>query len=136
MIHMTSDHVAHCGMNCGLCVAFQREKNPCGGCRTGIEGNAKPCSGCVVRTCEKRLTNHWEFCYDCINYPCKKLVELDEKHNEKYGVSPIRNLDFIKENGIESFVTKEVNQWTCLRCGATLCMHGEKCAQCGKSVRK
>ena len=23
MIHMTADHIAHCGMNCSLCVAFQ-----------------------------------------------------------------------------------------------------------------
>ena len=24
--------IAACGMNCGLCIGFLREKKPCGGC--------------------------------------------------------------------------------------------------------
>ena len=29
--------IAPCGMDCGLCMGYLREKNTCGGCRAGDE---------------------------------------------------------------------------------------------------
>ena len=44
--------IAPCGMNCGICMAYLREKNKCPGCR-GDDTN-KPVTrvGCKIKNCE------------------------------------------------------------------------------------
>ena len=51
------------------------------------------------------------FCYECSNYPCKRLKALDKRYLTKYHMSMIENLDYIKEFGMEKFLTKEGGKW-------------------------
>jgi uncharacterized OB-fold protein len=43
----------------------------------------------------------------------------------------IDNLQFIKERGIEQFLTKEQRIWKCQKCGETICCHNGICFNCG-----
>jgi hypothetical protein len=41
------------------------------------------------------------------------------------------NLTAIKEIGLDNFVKKENERWTC-DCGGTICVHKNCCSICGK----
>ena len=43
--------------------------------------------------------------------PCKRLKALDRRYRIKYHMSMIENLDYIKEFGMENFLTNEGAKW-------------------------
>lgn len=102
------DSIAPCGMNCAVCRARLREKNTCGGCHTITEGRQKTLVNCKLRTCTKRTGG---YCFDCEEFPCARLKQLDKRYRTKYGMSEIENLIFIRDSGIEKFVEKENKRW-------------------------
>jgi len=81
--------IATCGMNCGICIAYLREKNKCSGCRGLNKGNPITRSECKIKKCDKL---HSEFCFNCEEFPCKKLMHLDKRYQTKYNMSMIENL--------------------------------------------
>lgn len=121
-------HIAPCGMNCSLCLAYQREKNRCAGCNTITEKKVSHLSTCKIRNCEEMPGSG--FCYSCTEFPCKGLKQLDKRYRTKYGMSMIENLEQIKANGIEAFSKQELKKWAC-KCGALLCVHRPLCLKCG-----
>ena len=127
--------VAPCGINCHLCRAFQRDKNPCPGCRG--EDTNKPVTRirCGIKTCEKRTAGNLEFCSECGDFPCKGLLHLNTRYRTKYGASPVGNLVSIREIGVTEFTEKDNRKWTCPGCGALLCMHEPQCLTCGFTWR-
>jgi len=46
----------------------------------------------------------------------------------------IENLEYIKENGIRYFLTKEAERWKCPDCGDTICCHNGICYNCGLDI--
>ena len=45
--------IAACGMNCGVCIGFLKEKKPCGGCfRSDEEDKPGVCRSCSIKNCE------------------------------------------------------------------------------------
>ncbi len=129
---MVKDLIAACGMNCGICKAFSRERNPCPGCRRIDQTTAKTRLHCIVRDCSILKENNWLFCSDkCKEYPCKRLKALDKRYQTKYHMSMLENLDFIKEKGIEKFLEKEAEKWRCPQCGDVVTCHGGMCVACG-----
>lgn len=122
--------IAPCGMNCGICLAFLRDKNRCEGCR-GDDGH-KPwsCVRCVIRNCELLEATPSNFCYDCEKYPCSRLKQLDKRYRTKYKMSMIENLNNIKKNGLDGFVQNEQKRWVCNKCGGTICVHRGFCLKC------
>ena len=94
--------IAPCGMNCSLCIAYQFRKNDIN--KKGF--HKKYCSGCIPRgencthmrdACQLLSKGSIRFCYECSNYPCKRLKALDKRYLTKYHMSMIENLDYIKE---------------------------------------
>ncbi|MFH1509476.1 MAG: DUF3795 domain-containing protein [bacterium] len=125
--------IASCGMNCALCLGFQREKEKCYGCRNmdGFKESYK--RKCVKRNCDVLVENGYKFCYECEKFPCTKLKQLDKRYRTRYGMSMIANLEFIRDNGIREFVKNEKNKWQCKKCQGTICIHRYKCLQCIKN---
>lgn len=70
------------------------------------------------------------FCHECKDFPCKRLKALDKRYRTKYHLSMIDNLNAIKEQGIEHFLEKEKEKWTCPDCGSTICCHNGLCLTC------
>jgi hypothetical protein len=98
--------IAPCGMNCGVCMAYLREKNHCDGCKAGP--TSVSCLRCKIRNCTERKG---QYCFDCEKFPCDSLKHLDKRYRTKYEMSEIENLEFIRDNGIDEFVEKENARW-------------------------
>jgi hypothetical protein len=122
--------VAPCGMNCGLCMGYLRDKNRCLGCRTGDDGQAKSVRACTIRTCEKRRSGESTFCIDCDVFPCPRLKRLDTRYRTKYRMSMLENLRAIRDLGVEAFVELERGRWECSKCGGLQCVHTAECIYC------
>ncbi|UCD08724.1 MAG: DUF3795 domain-containing protein [Dehalococcoidales bacterium] len=131
---MTSNKtlIAPCGLNCGICHTYLREKNTCPGCYYVDDTRWISISRCTIRKCETWKTNESGFCYECDKYPCKRLKQLDKRYITKYGVSALKNLDYIRENGLSAFEQSEHERWLCQTCGGTICVHKGYCLACRK----
>lgn len=117
---MNKNLIAPCGMNCGLCVMYLRNKNKCPGCLSGRKVNGG-CIKCGIKLCKNRKG---KYCFDCDKFPCERLIRLDKRYQKRYGMSEIENLIKIREKGIKVFMINEKKKWVNLE--GTLCVHDKK----------
>lgn len=132
---MEEQLIAPCGMNCGLCVSYLAMKTDLN--RKGF--NRRYCPGCrprgknctfMSRHCGVVSKGLVHFCYECADFPCKRLKDLDRRYREKHSMSMIDNLLFIKEHGMEKFLQQEETRWRCPECSGTICCHNGLCLEC------
>jgi hypothetical protein len=133
---VTIGMVAPCGINCGVCIAFLRDKNKCVGC--WAPGNKKPnhCMTCRIKNCEYLAITESKFCYECSQYPCIRLKQMDKRYRTKYNMSIFENLGLIKDSGLDKFIQLENVKWKCKNCGGTICVHRGYCIECDKQKDK
>jgi hypothetical protein len=139
MIQNHSYHglIAACGMNCGICIGYLREKNPCGGCYKKDDLNKpKSCRSCIIVNCDALAKTDSGFCYECNKYPCSRLKQLDKRYRTNYGMSMIDNLNFICQRGMDTFLENEQSRWTCAFCGAGLSVHRDYCLNCKTKLKR
>jgi hypothetical protein len=110
--------IAPCGMNCGICKAFLRRRNPCHGCNDAGQNKPETRVHCILRVCDKRRGS---FCFDCPDFPCPRLRHMDWRYQTRYGMSEIENLKFIRDHGIREFLVEESRKW--VRKEGILCVH-------------
>ena len=123
------NHIAPCGMNCTLCIGFQREKRSCPGCRAPDEEiSLKHCITCLIKRCERRTGT---YCFSCDLYPCRRLSQLDKRYRTRYGMSMVENLEMIRDQGVDAFMASESERWVCRYCGSILSVHRDTCMNCG-----
>jgi len=127
--------IAPCGMNCGVCTSYLAMKNDLK--KKGF--GKKYCPGCLPRgkncaflkkQCDLLGKGLIRFCYDCQDFPCRRLKSLDERYRTKYHMSMIENLNSIKKDGLDKFLEKEASKWRCPECGGVICCHNGICYQC------
>ena len=140
---MEANLIAPCGMNCGICSAYLAYKHEvkekglmlayCKGCRP----RNKQCAF-LKKKCKTGLLlkGEVEYCYECPEYPCARLKHLDHRYITNYGESFIENLDYIKANGIDAFLSKETEKWRCPECGDVISCHNNICYNCGLDKMK
>lgn len=138
----TKNLIAPCGMNCGVCLHFLREKNKCPGCFSGRKVNQRPIK-CGIKLCIRR---RGEYCFNCndfpcseslaaiarnrihqtstTRFPCERLKRLDKRYREKYGMSEIENLVYIKKNGISKFLKEQSKKYISSK--GIYCVHDKK----------
>jgi hypothetical protein len=131
---MKSELIAQCGMNCNICYAYLREKKKCPGCRFFNEIEPVSIVRCKIRNCEIIKMGKIDYCYECKEYPCKILKNLDKRYRTKYNMSEIENLNFIYEYGVDKFIENEVLKWTCIKCNGTINVHRKVCSKCGEEI--
>lgn len=132
-----ADLIAPCGMNCGTCIAYLRERNRCPGCRSPDAGKAVTRVRCRIKTCSVFLDRRIRFCSGCSLFPCDRLRRLDRRYRTKYGMSMIGNLECIRDEGPARFLEREKERWTCPVCGGVICVHRGACFSCGlHSIRR
>lgn len=124
--------IAPCGMNCGVCLAYLRDKNKCPGCRVGNKNKSKSCLNCKIKNCKELKNKNLKFCFSCTLFPCDRIKRLDKRYRIKYNMSMIENLENIKKLGVRKFVRNEKLRWACSQCGGTICVHRGYCFNCGK----
>jgi len=127
---------APCGMNCALCVSYlamTNQLNQQGFSRrycVGCQPRGKNCTY-MQRHCD--LVGHGlvRFCYECSEFPCRRLQTLDQRYRAKYHMSMLENLELIRDQGMERFLERERERWTCPDCGGAICCHNGLCLHCG-----
>ncbi len=118
-----------------MCVSYLALKNDlkkkgfgkkyCAGCRP----RGKNCAF-MKKQCGRLGKGLVRYCYQCRDFPCRRLKTLDGRYRSKYHMSMIENLVFIKENGIGKFLEKEEAKWQCPECGGVICCHNGLCLNC------
>jgi hypothetical protein len=124
--------IAPCGINCAVCFAHLREQDPCPGCRRSDAGKPITRIRCAMKKCERRDRGGRKFCFECRQFPCEVLLHLDKRYRTKYHMSPIENLQMIRDLGARKFLESEQMKWTCTSCGETICVHKAMCVGCGR----
>src|SRR5512146_226145 len=122
--------IAACGMNCGICMAYLRDKNTCPGCRADTN-KAISVTRCKIKNCEVIQRGKVKFCFECDSFPCKNVKHMDKRYRTKYAMSTIENLENIRTLGIQKFLQNEKVRWACPECGGTICVHRRHCYSCG-----
>lgn len=125
--------VAPCGIDCSLCLGFQRTKNRCPGCNEADQGKPGYCVECKIKKCEQLGKTQTPFCYGCEKFPCSRLKRLDKRYQTRYGMSVLENLNVIETKGADYFIQMQKDTWTCSACGELLCVHRALCLHCGNS---
>jgi hypothetical protein len=100
-------------------------KGYCAGCRP----RGKNCAF-MKKNCDLVGQGLVRFCYECQDFPCRRLKSLDKRYRTKYHLSMIENLEFIKEQGMQSFLAREAAKWRCPECGESICCHNGLCLNC------
>lgn len=128
--------IAPCGMNCGICIAFfgytmsgKRRKHACSSCWS----RERLCAF-IKKECEKVASKQLHYCFECNDFPCEQLQQLDSRYRQRFGMSMIDNLKNIKENGMEKFLQEQEEKYKCPKCGGVICVHNGKCYSCGTNM--
>jgi hypothetical protein len=127
--------IAPCGMNCGLCARYLAQKHDLRG--RGVK--ALVCAGCrpagrqcalIIKQCPPLLHGWYHSCSECRMFPCAHLHRLDERYRQRYRLSMVQNLVFIREAGMEAFLAEERRKWACPKCGSAISCHNGLCFSC------
>ncbi len=155
------DHGSYCGLYCGACEivaahkkalatgvpakwedlpAPMRDNIPpaplkCRGCKT--DSLYEGCWKCGIRACAagKKI----EACILCSEYPCqlvKERLKMVERIREvlPHCAVMFKNLDSLKEKGLEFWLEEQKNNWSCPDCGTSFTWYQEKCEKCGREL--
>jgi hypothetical protein len=96
------------------------------------------CRICPIIKCAKK--KGVESCALCRKYPCFYFTmmnivvrwrKLDKKLPHVKARKP--NLEFIRKNGLASFLSEQEKAWKCPQCGSHLSWYQTQCQSCGKS---
>lgn len=132
----TAEMIAPCGLDCSLCTRAQQPKDPCPGCMGPDENKPEFCAArCDIIRCRKRSGRTYRFCDECPDFPCEYCLEREDRYMSQYALkeSPLTNLRVIREEGMEVFLRREREAWTCKECGGPICVHDGTCSGCGRS---
>jgi len=131
----TKNLIASCGMNCRICIGYfgytvsgKRRKMKCIGCKP----RDKSCAF-LKKYCKKLTKKEVDYCYECSDFPCFHLEKIDKLYRERYNMSMIENLEYIRDNGMDDFLKKQEKKYQCSECGGVICVHNGKCYSCENS---
>ncbi|HAE61301.1 MAG TPA: hypothetical protein DCG38_03040 [Eubacteriaceae bacterium] len=130
---METNMFAPCGMNCMVCYKHCYHKKPCAGCLNSDAGKPEHCRKCKIKECVGK--KGVSYCYECSEYPCKQIKNLEKSYNIRYGASLILNSQFVKENGLNKFMKQQKEIYTCPNCGGIISIHDSECSECQWQVK-
>lgn len=131
------DLAAHCGIFCGACRPYLLNKKRL----LKERGYKRGCKGCIAqnkncafikRGCKYLKNKKIHFCFECEEFPCHNLKNLDSKYKDKYDISPIENLKKIQKIGLYEWLIEQKKKYTCT-CGGEICLHDAECYDCGQT---
>jgi len=137
---------SYCGLYCGACEVLRANKTNrieeaatawgmkaedllCHGCKSEV--NSIYCRDCEIKDCAR--TKGVEFCFECFDYPCQYLTDLQKDEDPHHAVI-LDNLDKIKESGRDNWLEEQNKRWSCKACGAETGWYDSKCRNCGAEV--
>jgi len=119
---------APCGMNCLVCYVHLKDKKPCPGCLNNDENKPERCKTCKIKNCAHR--SGLFSCYECLDFPCKQIKNLEKSYSNRYNTSLIENSIKVQKDGICLFLTNEQEKWICKNCSGVISLHDSECSNC------
>lgn len=148
------DNIAYCGINCNACSfrvscqdkdtrhlqpmpeKYEASKSadvasiaPCPGCK--FEND---CGDCRIKACitakNRAGSAHFDHCSDCGEFPCELILSFSDD-GIPHHLDARKNLEYIRENGMQSFLEREHAKWICPDCGKKLSWYLTTCPDCG-----
>lgn len=131
-MQLSNETAGICGLFCGTCQAFPQH---CGGCLS--DRVADHCIKCShgFRDCAKAHRVTW--CWQCETFPCQRLEQFSKEHIVNgicHHAHIIEDLQFMKEHGVEMWVTQQVQQHTCPSCNHLIVWFEQSCPNCKKDI--
>lgn len=123
---------APCGMNCMVCYKHCDHKKPCGGCLNSHKEMPEHCRKCKIKNC--CVDKHLTYCFECSDYPCKLIKNLEKSYNQRYQTSLMENSAFVKEYGLVKFMEQQKVRYTCPKCGGIISIHDRECSECQEKM--
>ncbi len=133
--NMRENMIAPCGLNCAICKRALDKESPCPGCLGESESKPDFCANrCLIKKCAIRANLVDRFCDTCERYPCADVMEKETRYAIAYPLteSPIGNLAYLRQNGMDVLLDREKARWTCPACGGTVAVHTGVCSGCGR----
>ncbi len=124
-------------MNCAICICYLAYQN-----HPRFKGMVSYSRGCRPRNKQcaflkkrcadnlKLLLGEVSFCFECNCFPCEGLKRLDARYRREFNMSMVENLVEIKENGLDRFLERQCQKYSCPRCGDLISVHSQKCFNC------
>lgn len=125
---------APCGMNCQVCYRHCYHKKSCAGCLHSDAGKPEHCRTCKIKDCTKE--KGIIYCYECTEYPCKSIKNLEKSYQTRYKASLMENSKFVREHGLAAFMAQQKETYTCPECGGVISLHDAQCSECQWHARK
>jgi len=136
MERFSAEMIAPCGMNCKICLGYfgytttgKKRKMKCTGCKP----TGKSCAH-LKKHCKNKKIYEIYYCFECSDFPCEQLQKLDKKYRKRYDMSMIKNLEYIRDNGMKKFLRKQEKKYQCPECGGVICVHDRKCYSCNSII--
>ncbi len=120
--------LAPCGMNCMVCYVHLKKKKACNGCLCNDTNKPERCKICEIKMCAQ--AKGCIHCFDCADFPCKRIKNLEKSYLKRYQVSLVENSRLAKEKGFELFLQKERLRWICTECKGIISLHDKECTEC------
>jgi hypothetical protein len=137
----------YCGLYCGACPfllateqrttealdlnkEMKSEEVVCYGCKS--EQPAPHCAVCNIKQCAR--DKGYEFCFECSELPCEFMTGFIEDERYPYHLGVMKNLNFIRENGLEVWLKAQEPRWRCPECNTKFAWQDEYCANCQNTV--
>ena len=117
-----------CGMNCMVCYVHLKKKKPCNGCLGNDTDKPDRCMNCTIKSCANG--KGYKYCFECNEYPCKSITNLEKSYSKRYGVSLLENSKMVNENGLAKFQKNEKEKWKCTKCDGVMSLHDGMCSEC------
>ena len=131
--NMDINMFAPCGMNCMVCYKHCYHKKPCAGCLNSDTGKPEHCRKCKIKDCIGLKEGN--YCFECSDYPCKQIKNLEKSYNKRYQASLMENSEFVREHGLELFMEKQKEKYTCAKCGGIISIHDRECSECQEKLK-
>lgn len=76
------------------------------------------------------------YCFECAEYPCKPIKNLEKSYNKRYQASLIENSRFVKMYGLEAFMEQQKRRYTCPKCNGIISIHDRECSDCQEKINE
>jgi len=98
-------------------------------------GKGKPehCRKCRIKDCIGEKSHL--YCFECSEYPCKRIKALEKSYNKRYQASLMGNSRFVQAHGLERFMEQQRAQYVCPECGGVVSIHGRECSECQEKMK-
>lgn len=123
---------APCGMNCTVCYKHCYHEKPCSGCLNNDIGKPEHCRKCKIKDCVKG--KEMNYCFECAEYPCKLIKNLDKSYKKRYETSLIENSESVRQYGLKQFMDRQKQKYTCSYCGGIISIHDRECSECQEKI--